>query len=142
MNKKIIVISNNNQFYEYQEKIEKKFEIIDIFNVDEISKISDSIKMEKSEIYIYIGKTDNSFKSILKQLFNNSHADLIFYETNKYLIKNPQHKERLKSFIKRFFDIFFASLFLLALMPFLLLVSLMIKIESKGPVLFLQKEMV
>ena len=139
MNKKIIVISNNNQFYEYQEKIEKKFEIIDIFNVDEISKISDSIKMEKSEIYIYIGKTDNSFKSILKQLFNNSHADLIFYETNKYLIKNPQHKERLKSFIKRFFDIFFASLFLLALMPFLLLVSLMIKIESKGPVLFLQK---
>ena len=116
----------------------KKFEIIDIFNVDEISKISDSIKMEKSEIYIYIGKTDNSFKSILKQLFNNSHADLIFYETNKYLIKNPQHKERLKSFIKRFFDIFFASLFLLALMPFLLLVSLMIKIEL-GPVLFAKR---
>jgi len=139
MNKKVIVISNNNQFYEYQEKIEKKFEIIEIFNADEISKISDSIKMEKSEIYIYIGKLDNSFKNILKQLFNNSHADLIFYETNKYLINNLQHKERFKSYIKRLFDIFFASSLLLALMPFLLLIALLIKIESKGSVLFLQK---
>ena len=140
MNEKVAIISNeNDQFYELQQKLEKKFKIIDTFNIDNIDQISHSVKMEKSEIYIYIGNPDNVFKNIPKQLFDNSHADLIFYETNKYLIDNLQHKAKLKSFIKRLFDIFFASALLLALSPFLLLTGFLIKIESKGPILFLQK---
>jgi len=41
--------------------------------------------------------------------------------------------------IKRSFDILFSFILLVALAPFLLLVSLLIKIDSKGPVLFIQK---
>jgi lipopolysaccharide/colanic/teichoic acid biosynthesis glycosyltransferase len=43
---------------------------------------------------------------------------------------------------KRFFDLFFSSLFLIVLFPFIyLIVGIAIKLSSPGPVLFLQKRM-
>ena len=42
-------------------------------------------------------------------------------------------------FFKRFFDIFFATLILLVAWPFMLIIALIIKIDSKGPVIFKQK---
>ena len=42
-------------------------------------------------------------------------------------------------FFKRFFDIFFATLILLVAWPFMLIIALLIKIDSKGPVVFKQK---
>ena len=41
--------------------------------------------------------------------------------------------------MKRFFDLFFSSLFLIILFPFFLLISLLVKLSSKGPVFFIQK---
>lgn len=41
--------------------------------------------------------------------------------------------------IKRTFDLFFASLFLLLLSPFWLIVSILIKISSEGPIIFVSK---
>lgn len=47
--------------------------------------------------------------------------------------------KKLNSFIKRVFDIFFSLLFLLFFLPFIFLTSILIKIESQGPVLFWSK---
>ena len=41
--------------------------------------------------------------------------------------------------MKRIFDLFFSSLFLIILFPFFLLISLLVKLSSKGPVFFIQK---
>ena len=41
--------------------------------------------------------------------------------------------------MKRLFDLFFSSLFLIVLFPFFLLISLLVKLSSKGPVFFIQK---
>lgn len=43
------------------------------------------------------------------------------------------------AFIKRSFDIIFSSMLLLILLPLFLIVAILIKIDSKGPVFFLQK---
>ena len=41
--------------------------------------------------------------------------------------------------MKRIFDLFFSSLFLVILFPIFLLISLLVKLSSKGPVFFIQK---
>ena len=41
--------------------------------------------------------------------------------------------------MKRIFDLFFSSLFLIILFPIILLISLLVKLSSKGPVFFIQK---
>jgi sugar transferase (PEP-CTERM system associated) len=73
-----------------------------------------------------------------------------FYEmlTGKLLVTkiNPSwlifsegfRKSRLLTFVKRIEDIFISSLMLIVLSPLLLLTSVLIKLESKGPVLFSQ----
>jgi sugar transferase (PEP-CTERM system associated) len=73
-----------------------------------------------------------------------------FYEmlTGKLLVTkiNPSwlifsdgfKKSRLLTFVKRIEDIFISSLMLILLSPLLLLTSILIKLESKGPVLFSQ----
>lgn len=44
-----------------------------------------------------------------------------------------------QKFFKRFLDVLFSALLLIVLAPVLLLVALLIKLDSKGPVLFKQK---
>lgn len=44
-----------------------------------------------------------------------------------------------KKYIKRFFDIFFAILLSVLLSPIMLIIAVLIKLNSKGPVLFLQE---
>ena len=41
--------------------------------------------------------------------------------------------------MKRIFDLFFSSFFLIILFPIFLLISLLVKLSSKGPVFFIQK---
>ena len=43
-----------------------------------------------------------------------------------------------KHFIKRFLDCFFAILLLIPLLPIMLIISMAIKLDSKGPVIFKQ----
>ena len=73
-----------------------------------------------------------------------------FYEmlTGKVLVQkiNPSwlifsrgfHKSKTKAFLKRIEDIVLSSLMLITLSPLLIIVSILIKIDSKGPVLFSQ----
>lgn len=48
------------------------------------------------------------------------------------------YKERFSLFIKRLFDIVFAILILIILSPIFIIISIAIKIDSKGPVMFRQ----
>ncbi len=41
--------------------------------------------------------------------------------------------------MKRIFDLFFSSFFLIILFPIFLLISLLVKLSSKGPIFFIQK---
>ncbi len=70
-------------------------------------------------------------------------ADLSNSETKNRLALNRCQRKRISSRlgcgVKRIFDLFGASFLLLLLLPALMLVALMIRIESKGPVLFSQQ---
>ena len=59
-------------------------------------------------------------------------------------MQNPMLKERMQhrkiyEFIKRVADIVCSLIALLALMPILVVVAMLVKIESKGPIIFSQK---
>lgn len=58
-------------------------------------------------------------------------AEVLYYY--KALSKN-----KLRIFIKRLFDLLLASLLLVVLAPLMILIAIVIKAESKGPVLFCQ----
>ncbi len=82
------------------------------------------------------GKTNNTCSDI-------SIADLSNIETKNLLALNRCQRQRISSRlgcgVKRIFDLFGASFLLLLLLPPLMLVALLIRIESKGPVLFSQQ---
>ncbi|MBL7937311.1 MAG: sugar transferase, partial [Bacteroidia bacterium] len=65
----------------------------------------------------------------LKQLLDKKSKEVIVLSTNQ--IK--------PNFFKRSFDVFFASIALIMLSPLFLLVAILIKIDSKGPVFFSSK---
>ena len=46
-----------------------------------------------------------------------------------------------RKIIKRFLDIFFATLIFIVSLPFLLIIAIVVKIDSKGPVIFKQKRL-
>ena len=58
---------------------------------------------------------------------------------DKFLINLWGHNINSISFLlKRFFDLIFSLVLLLSLSPFLILISFLIKLDSKGPILFKQ----
>ena len=78
----------------------------------------------------------NSFYEMLTGKLSVSHTNpawLIFSEGFK--------KSYLKSLIKRIEDIFVSTLLLVLLMPIILITSIFIKIESKGPVFYSQERL-
>lgn len=75
-------------------------------------------------------------------------AEYEFDNTNKYFANNsirtkyardnPDERHQRQMFLKRIMDVAFALLALLVLLPLLLTVALMIRLDSPGPVLFRQ----
>ncbi len=53
--------------------------------------------------------------------------------------QNKKRPSAFYGFLKRSMDIFFSLLALCVLFPFLILVAIIIKVESKGPAIFKQK---
>lgn len=60
-------------------------------------------------------------------------------EQQEVLFREQIQKRRMYSFFKRMMDIMCSLVGLIALVPVLLIVSIAIKIESKGPIIFIQK---
>lgn len=57
-----------------------------------------------------------------------------------FLIRiNNNLNSKVNCFVKRFFDLLVSILLLPLLVPFILLIGLVVKMESKGPIFFLQK---
>ncbi len=65
-------------------------------------------------------------------VINNEGSNSKFEKTNMPL------EDHLNKILKRYFDIFLASVFIFLLLPLLLLISIIIKLTSKGQVLFIQ----
>lgn len=105
----------------------------------------------KWEDYIYISPQDENLKSIL-ELVSDTCCDVFFInddiynDSNSYLINNisvsPLYTTKLKGkniLIKRAEDIVLSLIILLIISPLLILIGILIKLTSKGPVLFKQK---
>ena len=60
-----------------------------------------------------------------------------FDDTPSFLIK-PFHLTAMQRIFKRFCDLLFSTVALLVASPFMLIIALCIKFESKGPVLYTQ----
>ncbi len=58
-----------------------------------------------------------------------------------YLVRSMEKKNRISYYpsMKRFMDIFLSSFALLCFFPFMLTISILIKLDSKGPVFFIHK---
>ena len=57
------------------------------------------------------------------------------------MIKNSKRKRSLNLYrlLKKFFDLFFSLLFLIISFPLFIIISLLIKLSSRGPIFFLQE---
>lgn len=65
------------------------------------------------------------------------HVNVPFSENNEFaLIENSLSQKRFQLFLKRCFDILVAGTLILLLSPLLILVSVIIKLTSKGPLLY------
>lgn len=60
--------------------------------------------------------------------------DITIINIRKVPLENPINK-----FIKRSFDLFFSIILLIVLSPLMLIVTILIKLDSKGPVFFIQE---
>lgn len=60
--------------------------------------------------------------------------DITIINIRKVPLENPINK-----FIKRSFDLFFSIILLIVLSPLMLIVAILIKLDSKGPVFFIQE---
>lgn len=115
-------------------------EILQSWDIDEVIIAMPSAKT--SRIYEIINtciqiKVKFSFVPNLYDMFIQQ---VHFEEINgiPLLRLKSSHKSYIYLGVKRVFDIIFASVFIILSLPFLPLISLLIKLESKGPVIFKQ----
>ena len=69
-------------------------------------------------------------ESILHVHLENNYAE------KKRLIEDSLEEKKFQIILKRLFDIVVSSLLILCLSPFLILISLLVKLGSKGPILY------
>jgi len=125
-------------------------------NGTDLLSIKQILTSEFGNSFLFIGVNDTAIKPESAKKFllagiddvldSNSELRLINlrleYLHKKHNLKEVGQIEKQKlriGFFKRAFDVIFSSLVLLALSPILLLVALLIKIDSKGPVFFISK---
>lgn len=84
--------------------------------------------------------------AISKEIIHRNETLELEIETNlevidvkKVIERDLKHKEQIFNFFKRAFDVIFSLVLLLITSPVILLFSVLIKLESKGPILYSQK---
>lgn len=93
---------------------------------ERLSEIVDKCKRTRLPIFI----TSNLYKVIPEKL------DLEEISTVSAFKLLPSNKKRFYIFIKRITDIVVSSFFILAFLPFWLLLALVIKLDSRGPIFY------
>lgn len=72
--------------------------------------------------------------------FSVEYSDEFYEQYIEQFIPN-RRKKLLYRFIKRFFDVLFSFILLIILSPLMIIISIAIKCDSKGPIIFKQKRM-
>ena len=153
---KMLLISDKEYLDELYLKINERK---DIFNVTK--KIDTSIDL--NEIYsickdyknVIIGDISSNIRNdILKYCFSNSIITYVLPKLSDIILKNSKELyvidspiivsnnfgiDAFNSFFKRIFDIIFSIISIVILSPIFIIVSLLIKIEDGGDILFIQK---
>tara|TARA_B100000242_G_scaffold258978_1_gene203539 strand:- start:404 stop:1669 length:1266 start_codon:yes stop_codon:yes gene_type:complete len=139
-------------------KISERYVVAKLLNEKEINDLQNLIKsVNISKIFINLDYRNHNFVELVVNEAKHTNIDVYlvsnqerirFYEANEtffidkhsvLVTKNSFESNPLSKLIKRFFDFFACILLIITLSPFLLLISLLIKIDSKGPVLFMQE---
>lgn len=121
------------------EKLEdylKKIQIDEIIiglSLNDYSHLQDIVRVcEKSGVKTQI--IPDYIKFIPAQPEVEQIDDITIINIRKVPLENPINK-----FIKRSFDLFFSIILLIVLSPLMLIVAILIKLDSKGPVFFIQE---
>ncbi len=101
--------------------------------------VLDSNQSSKQKLYSLLFENINfqTFEAFYETIFRKIPIETI--DHNWFLETINPNKYSLTAFIKRFCDIFISLLFLIITLPLWLLVILLIKLTSKGPVFYLSK---
>lgn len=84
-----------------------------------------------------LGVTFRLYSPFLNRISSNT--QLRYFDTNAVITINNTPTNYIGLLTKRIFDILFSSAVILCGLPFFIIVALIIKIDSKGPVFFKQK---
>lgn len=162
-NRRIIVIGNDSRTNElvtlFNTKAEYGYHLIKHFSQFDLQELNTFFQSNTriDEVYLSLNNLKQEALSSAIIFSDDNFITLKYIPTNKDLLTNPtkiqyysyipiipEHKTPLEdsfnSFVKRIFDIIFSLLVIILVMSWLLpLVAIIIKLESKGPVLFKQK---
>lgn len=125
------ILGNIGQLKEiiHQHSIDEIIVAIDDRSHEKILDILEECKKQKVTTRV----TSEMFDVVSQRIGTEKYADIPVINIS------PQYNDRLTLGFKRLADIIFASLGLLFLSPFLIVIAVLIKITSPGPVLFKQE---
>lgn len=141
--------------YELEKNWYKGYELLGV--VKEINRIDRKIKeLRAEEVFILSSYYDEkSITAILTRLEGRVEINIVsnlsrislatahIENLGTVMVLIPPHNlyRKLNLFVKRCFDIFIATISVIILSPVFLIISIAIKLDSKGPVLFKQKRL-
>ena len=123
--------------------------------IDDVNQLSRAIKEHKINVLV-LEKNINEMKELQKTLFNLLPTGINYYTLSKFyeqisgqipldILSKGWFLENLnlankKTFerIKRLYDIFFSAIFLIVSSPICLIIAILVKLSSKGPIIFKQ----
>lgn len=128
-------------------EIKKNVTIKDSIVIGDNVVIDEGTVLSKSLILndTYIGKNLEIENSIIyKNLCINTTRDFGIYVTDNFIlspINKTKLKDKLKSFAFRILDIILSLIGIIILLPIMLVIAIVIKIDSKGPVFYRSKRL-
>ena len=145
---KILILGKPQEVEDILKEIKKRKLPLEIKIAEKEEEIKKSLKEFKPDrIVVYKRKFLNTLPSLHFKIESfSSFYEKITERVPLFALKNPFYleeilKEEKKSYLilKKFFDLFFGLIGLIILILIFPIIALMIKIESKGPVIFVQK---
>lgn len=114
-------------------------------NAEESSEADEPSISEEKEILALNERPDSETGGLSQAELDERDAEAHFYDTTQTIqIKNLKHYYKnfhkpVYFFVKRCFDLFVSFLLIIILSPLLLIVALLVKCTSKGPIIFADK---
>lgn len=114
--------------------------VVDKYNVDEILIVIDNISYERlleildtcKALDVSVRLASELFDIVVKKVSTEKYADFPVVDVS------PRINNTINIFMKRFFDVVAAALGIIFLSPIFLTIAFLIKLSSKGPILFYQ----